>query len=199
MLGPRLVAIAGTGRPLRRRSSPAAIRATGREGTPRPPRRRQCRRPATSATNRGRPAAERRTRSSARAAAGTGSPEARTRTPRSDSLARAGTGRASAPVCSWRRGQRRPRSMLRARSCRESDRGFESALQEIRSGGKRGHWIWYVFPRRRQCRRPATSATNRGRELRKDVPDSSARACRRTGIPKRGLEPRGGLLRATTL
>ena len=24
--------------------------------------------------------------------------------------------------------------------------GFESALQEIRSGGKRGHWIWYVFP-----------------------------------------------------
>ena len=24
--------------------------------------------------------------------------------------------------------------------------GFESALQEIRSGRKRGHWIWYVFP-----------------------------------------------------
>jgi len=24
--------------------------------------------------------------------------------------------------------------------------GFESALSEIRSGGKRGHWIWYVFP-----------------------------------------------------
>ena len=24
--------------------------------------------------------------------------------------------------------------------------GFESALQEIRSGAKRGHWIWYVFP-----------------------------------------------------
>jgi uncharacterized protein (DUF1810 family) len=24
--------------------------------------------------------------------------------------------------------------------------GFESALQEVRSGGKRGHWIWYVFP-----------------------------------------------------
>jgi hypothetical protein len=24
--------------------------------------------------------------------------------------------------------------------------GFESALGEIRSGGKRGHWIWYVFP-----------------------------------------------------
>jgi uncharacterized protein (DUF1810 family) len=24
--------------------------------------------------------------------------------------------------------------------------GFESALAEIRAGGKRSHWIWYVFP-----------------------------------------------------
>jgi uncharacterized protein (DUF1810 family) len=24
--------------------------------------------------------------------------------------------------------------------------GFESALHEIRTGGKRGHWIWYIFP-----------------------------------------------------
>ncbi len=24
--------------------------------------------------------------------------------------------------------------------------GFESALSEIRQGGKRSHWIWYVFP-----------------------------------------------------
>ena len=24
--------------------------------------------------------------------------------------------------------------------------GFEAALREIRSGAKRGHWIWYVFP-----------------------------------------------------
>ena len=24
--------------------------------------------------------------------------------------------------------------------------GFDAALAEIRSGGKRGHWIWYVFP-----------------------------------------------------
>jgi uncharacterized protein (DUF1810 family) len=24
--------------------------------------------------------------------------------------------------------------------------GFEAALAEIRSGQKRGHWIWYVFP-----------------------------------------------------
>jgi uncharacterized protein (DUF1810 family) len=24
--------------------------------------------------------------------------------------------------------------------------GFESALSEIREGGKRSHWIWYVFP-----------------------------------------------------
>ncbi len=24
--------------------------------------------------------------------------------------------------------------------------GFETALREIRSGGKRSHWIWYIFP-----------------------------------------------------
>jgi uncharacterized protein (DUF1810 family) len=24
--------------------------------------------------------------------------------------------------------------------------GFETALHEIRSGGKRSHWIWYIFP-----------------------------------------------------
>ena len=24
--------------------------------------------------------------------------------------------------------------------------GFESALEEIRTGGKSGHWIWYIFP-----------------------------------------------------
>src|SRR5262245_48977505 len=24
--------------------------------------------------------------------------------------------------------------------------GFETALSEIRRGGKRSHWIWYVFP-----------------------------------------------------
>jgi uncharacterized protein (DUF1810 family) len=27
-----------------------------------------------------------------------------------------------------------------------SHAGFEAALHEIQSGGKRGHWIWYVFP-----------------------------------------------------
>lgn len=27
-----------------------------------------------------------------------------------------------------------------------SHSGFESALDEIRTGLKRGHWIWYVFP-----------------------------------------------------
>jgi uncharacterized protein (DUF1810 family) len=26
------------------------------------------------------------------------------------------------------------------------DSGFEKALREIRSGAKRGHWIWYIFP-----------------------------------------------------
>jgi uncharacterized protein (DUF1810 family) len=26
------------------------------------------------------------------------------------------------------------------------DRDFESAVQELRAGRKRSHWIWYVFP-----------------------------------------------------
>jgi uncharacterized protein (DUF1810 family) len=26
------------------------------------------------------------------------------------------------------------------------DAGFESALAEIQSGSKQGHWIWYIFP-----------------------------------------------------
>lgn len=29
---------------------------------------------------------------------------------------------------------------------RDPANGFESALREIRAGGKRGHWIWYVLP-----------------------------------------------------
>lgn len=24
--------------------------------------------------------------------------------------------------------------------------GFDAALDELRAGGKRGHWIWYIFP-----------------------------------------------------
>lgn len=28
----------------------------------------------------------------------------------------------------------------------EGDAGFEAAMAELRAGGKRGHWIWYVFP-----------------------------------------------------
>jgi uncharacterized protein (DUF1810 family) len=27
-----------------------------------------------------------------------------------------------------------------------AEAGFASALDEIRSGRKQGHWIWYVFP-----------------------------------------------------
>jgi uncharacterized protein (DUF1810 family) len=29
---------------------------------------------------------------------------------------------------------------------RDARAGFDAAIGEIRSGGKRGHWIWYVFP-----------------------------------------------------
>ena len=39
------------------------------------------------------------------------------------------------------------RSLERFARAQESPTaGFESALQEIRSGGKRGHWMWYILP-----------------------------------------------------
>ena len=35
----------------------------------------------------------------------------------------------------------------RFKAAQDSSRsGFQSALDEIRAGAKRGHWIWYVFP-----------------------------------------------------
>lgn len=29
------------------------------------------------------------------------------------------------------------------------ERSFNIALEEIKSGGKRGHWIWYIFPQQK--------------------------------------------------
>jgi uncharacterized protein (DUF1810 family) len=41
-------------------------------------------------------------------------------------------------------------SLDRFREAQASSRnGIETALAELRSGGKRGHWIWYVFPQLR--------------------------------------------------
>jgi len=37
--------------------------------------------------------------------------------------------------------------------------GFAAALEEIRAGGKRGHWIWYVFPQVRGLGTSGTSQT----------------------------------------
>jgi uncharacterized protein (DUF1810 family) len=35
----------------------------------------------------------------------------------------------------------------RFKAAQDSSRsGFQTALDEIRAGGKSGHWIWYVFP-----------------------------------------------------
>jgi uncharacterized protein (DUF1810 family) len=40
-----------------------------------------------------------------------------------------------------------PSRLARFRNAQDSpDDGFESALKEIQSGHKLGHWIWYVFP-----------------------------------------------------
>ena len=36
---------------------------------------------------------------------------------------------------------------MRFKSAQDAEHaGFASALREIRAGGKRGHWIWYIFP-----------------------------------------------------
>ena len=45
-------------------------------------------------------------------------------------------------------GPETPMSRLeRFREAQNSEHaGFASALAELRSGGKQGHWIWYVFP-----------------------------------------------------
>ena len=37
--------------------------------------------------------------------------------------------------------------------------GFETALFEIRAGGKRSHWIWYVFPQLAGLGRSAAAQT----------------------------------------
>jgi uncharacterized protein (DUF1810 family) len=37
--------------------------------------------------------------------------------------------------------------------------GFETALSEIRAGGKRSHWIWYVFPQLAGLGRSAAAQT----------------------------------------
>jgi uncharacterized protein (DUF1810 family) len=37
--------------------------------------------------------------------------------------------------------------LSRFRTAQDSpDTGFDAALAEIRTGGKRGHWIWHIFP-----------------------------------------------------
>ena len=37
------------------------------------------------------------------------------------------------------------------------DRAYDTALEELRSGRKRGHWIWFVFPQLQGLGRSATA------------------------------------------
>ena len=36
--------------------------------------------------------------------------------------------------------------LARFKIAQDSPAGFDQALREIRGGGKRSHWIWYIFP-----------------------------------------------------
>ena len=43
--------------------------------------------------------------------------------------------------------------------------GFAAALQELQSGGKRGHWIWYIFPQLAGLGRSSTARAYAIRDL----------------------------------
>ena len=67
--------------------------------------------------------------------------------------------------------QQRPDPLERfTRAQEDPSVGFEAALREIRAGGKRGHWIWYVFP---QLAGLGTSAMSRTYAIR-DVDEARA-------------------------
>src|SRR5436305_13292762 len=43
--------------------------------------------------------------------------------------------------------------------------GYDTALAEIRAGGKRSHWIWYIFPQIEGLGRSSTARDNAMRDL----------------------------------
>src|SRR6266566_5091310 len=43
--------------------------------------------------------------------------------------------------------------------------GYDAALAEIRAGGKRGHWIWYIFPQIEGLGRSSTARSYALRDL----------------------------------
>src|SRR6478609_11874264 len=43
--------------------------------------------------------------------------------------------------------------------------GYDSALAEIRAGGKRSHWIWYIFPQIKGLGRSSTACAYALRDL----------------------------------
>ena len=43
--------------------------------------------------------------------------------------------------------------------------GYDTALAEIRAGGKRSHWIWYIFPQIEGLGRSSTARTYAIRDL----------------------------------
>jgi uncharacterized protein (DUF1810 family) len=43
--------------------------------------------------------------------------------------------------------------------------GYDTALAEIRAGGKRSHWIWYIFPQIEGLGRSSTARTYALRDL----------------------------------
>ena len=61
--------------------------------------------------------------------------------------------------------------------------GFEAALRELRGTGKRGHWIWYVFPQVAGLGGSSMSreARSRGAMIRRPLTRPTRVAWRRAG------------------
>jgi uncharacterized protein (DUF1810 family) len=63
--------------------------------------------------------------------------------------------------------------------------GYDTALAEIRAGGKRSHWIWYIFPQIEGLGRSSTARAYAMQNLGeacaylRDPPSSLAPSCSR--------------------
>ena len=51
-----------------------------------------------------------------------------------------------------------PVNLIRFKHAQEGPGGFDVALRELRTGAKRSHWIWYIFPQLDGLGRSATAA-----------------------------------------
>ena len=64
-------------------------------------------------------------------------------------------------------------------------RDYDTALAEIRSGYKRSHWMWYIFPQLQGLGFSSTAGTEAGGDLRRPALSPRLQPLRRDGLPGR--------------